>query len=607
MSLFAELQRRRVVRATVGYGVASFAVLQIAEPIMHGLHWPDAVLSYIVAALALGFPVVVSLAWIFDVNEGRIERTPPAPGLRGARLVAVLAGIGLLAAAPGVAWYFLARRAPRSVSAVAQSIAVLPFVNLSSDKEQEYFSDGIAEEILNALAQVEGLHVAGRTSSFSFKGKNEDLREIGQKLGVGAVLEGSVRKQRERVRITAQLINVGDGFHLWSQTFDRDLKDIFAVQEEIARAVVAGLKLKLAPGLDSGGAPGGTLNPAAYEAYLLGRYHWNLRTTQGMINATEALKRAVALDSSYALAWAGLADAYVLSVPGEYNVPGIDPGATLTLAEEAARRAIALAPRLGEAQSSLGEILDKRDRWREATAAFEQGIRLSPEYPTGHQWYSYHLQAYNRWDEAIREMETAHRLDPLSHVITLSLAFLYDGAERFAEASPLYAQGLAQSPEAWYAWMGCVGHELALGHLDEAAAAYRRWLVGEAGLPGAAAAEIERRLRDPAARAAMVEELRQNALGPAKSRAGAPRAAAGASSVLRDDGDAHAAIAYTRWLRGEEATVALLQDLAAAGRGPGSTLILYSFLGSRLRANPRVQALAPRFGGPPLVSSEVAK
>ena len=610
-NLIAELKRRRVFRAMVGYGIAAFAVLQIAEPIMHGLHWPDEVLSYIVVALALGFPVVVSLAWIFDVKAGRVETVAPAPGLRGVRLAAVLAGVGALGAAPGVVWYLVVRpgaraphadeakpasASPASESRAVPSIAVLPLVNLSRDPDQEYFSDGVAEEILNALAQVEGLHVAGRTSSFSFKGKNEDLRSIGQKLGVATVLEGSVRKQGDRVRITAQLINVADGFHLWSQNFDRELKDIFAMQEEIARAVVAGLKVKLAPGSVASGAPGGTRSPEAYEAYLLGRYHWNLRTTQGMIHATEAFKRAVALDPSYALAWTGLADADVLSVPGEYNVPGIDPDATLKQAEEAARRAIALAPRLGEAQASLGEILGKRDRFAEATAAFEQGIRLSPEYPTGHQWYSYDLQSYGRWDEAIREMETAHRLDPLSHVITLSLALVYDGAERFAEATPLYAQGLAQSPEAWYAWHGRVGHELALGHFDEAAAAYRRWLVGDVGVDGAAAAEIERRLRDPGTRAAMVDEILRG------TRAADPRRADG----RRNLGDVLVVIAYVRWLRGAEATVALLQKIAASGSGP-DTLVLYTFIGPRLRADPRVQALAAKFGGPPPVNGAAAK
>src|SRR5262249_51007679 len=164
---------------------------------MHGLHWPDAVLTYVVVALAIGFPIVVTLAWIFDVNQGRIERTAPVAGQGGARLALVLVGIGLLAAAPGSIWYLYMRRVHESTGPRAQpvpSIAVLPFVNLSSDKEQEYFSDGIAEEILNELAQVDGLRVIGRTSSFSMKGKSEDLRAIGEKLDAANLLEGSVRK-----------------------------------------------------------------------------------------------------------------------------------------------------------------------------------------------------------------------------------------------------------------------------------------------------------------------------------------------------------------------------------------------------------------------------
>src|SRR5438105_5070599 len=238
--LFLELQRRRVIRALIAYGIAAFAVLQIVEPVMHGLHWPEAVLAYVVVALAAGFPVVVSLAWIFDVNAGRIERTGPAEGgLSGARPALLLVGIGLIAAAPGTVWYFAVRGIGKPASAPvatesAASIAVLPFADMSPAKDQEYFSDGIAEEILNALAQVDGLHVAGRTSSASFKGKAEDLRSIGQKLGVATVLEGSVRKAENRLRITAQLIDVKDGFHLWSQSFDREMKDIFAVQDEIA-------------------------------------------------------------------------------------------------------------------------------------------------------------------------------------------------------------------------------------------------------------------------------------------------------------------------------------------------------------------------------------
>ena len=229
MSLLAELKRRRVFRALIGYGIAAFAVLQIIEPIMHGLHWPDSVLSYVVVALTLGFPLVVTLAWIFDVKQGRIERTAPSPasGPRVVRLGLVLVGIGVLAT-PGIVWYFALRPAARVPSAgdaqraaldavppasdirAVPSIAVLPFADMSPQRDQEYFSDGIAEEILNALAHVEGLHVAGRTSSFSFKGKSDDLAAIALKLHVGAVLEGSVRKEGSRLRITAQLVNAGD-------------------------------------------------------------------------------------------------------------------------------------------------------------------------------------------------------------------------------------------------------------------------------------------------------------------------------------------------------------------------------------------------------------
>ena len=210
--LIAELQRRRVFRALVGYGIAAFAVLQIIEPLMHGLHWPDAVLSYVVVALAAGFPIVVSLAWIFDVNAGRIERTPPAEGFRRRWVAPLLIGIGLLTAAPGL-YYYLVVRAPRTPAVSPQaSIAVLPLVNLSRDPDQEYFADGLAEELLDLLAKVPGLHVAARTSAFSFKGKNDDARTIAEKLNVATLLEGSVRKSGDQVRITTQLINAEDGY-----------------------------------------------------------------------------------------------------------------------------------------------------------------------------------------------------------------------------------------------------------------------------------------------------------------------------------------------------------------------------------------------------------
>src|SRR5262245_52977971 len=282
---FAELKRRRVFRALVAYGIASFAVLQIIEPIMHGAHWPEIVLSYVVAGLAAGFPIVITLAWVFDVRGGRIERTAPVSagtGLRGVQLALLLIAIGVVAAAPGIIWYFLVRGISKPAASSAPppeqstpSIAILPFADMSPGKDQEYFADGIAEEILNTLSQLDKLHVAGRTSSFSFKGKNEDLRSIGQKLNVAHVLEGSVRTAGNRVRITAQLVKVADGFHLWSQSYDRDLADIFAVQEEIARAVVGALQVRLLAGQSPSTKGHSTGDLEAYRLYLLGRQHQN--------------------------------------------------------------------------------------------------------------------------------------------------------------------------------------------------------------------------------------------------------------------------------------------------------------------------------------------
>src|SRR5207253_1493438 len=230
--LLAEFKRRRVFRALIAYGIAAFAVLQVSEPVSHALHLPDWTLTFMVVSLGAGFPIVILLAWAFDVSPSGIERTAPIrpdrrAGLEGVRLGLILVGVGLLAAAPGITWHFLIRRGAqvpleRASASRTASLAVLPFVNMSREKEDEYFSDGITEEVINALANVEGLHVVSRTSAFAFKGRNVSVRTIGEELAVASVLEGSVRREGSAVRITAQLINAADGYHLWSQTFDRD-------------------------------------------------------------------------------------------------------------------------------------------------------------------------------------------------------------------------------------------------------------------------------------------------------------------------------------------------------------------------------------------------
>ena len=413
-ALISELKRRRVIRALIAYGITAFAVLQIIEPVMHGLHWPDEVLSYVVVALAVGFPIVVSLAWIFDVNAGRIERTAAAPaGPKGVRLALLLVGIGVLAAAPGVVWYFM-RGAARTASsdgssATTPSIAVLPFADMSPGKDQEYFSDGIAEEILNALAQVEGLSVTGRTSSFSFKGKQQDLREIGRKLGVRTVLEGSVRKAGNRVRVTAQVVKVADGFHVWSQTYDRELTDIFAVQDEISRAVVEALKVKLLPGRNL--VSQRAVDPVAHDRLLLAQRMWR-ETGVDRAAILAIYEKVVTLDPGYAAGWAYLATALQFVAPPDETKEAA--AARLHRAVEAAEKAVNLDPALADGYAARGllRMINLWD-WNGAKADFERALAIAPGNALAMRWYGGLLSTLGRGADAIRLQRRAAELDPL--------------------------------------------------------------------------------------------------------------------------------------------------------------------------------------------------
>ena len=416
--LIAELKRRRVFRALVGYGIAAFAVLQIVEPIMHGLRWSDEVLSYVVVALAAGFPIVIALAWIFDVNAGRIERTAPA-GLRRAWLLPVLFGVGVLAAAPGLVYYFVlrARPPPATQSAapqVAPSIAVLPLLNLSRDPDQDYFADGLAEELLDLLAKVPGLHVAARTSAFSFKGKNEDVRSIAAKLDVATVLEGSVRKSGDQVRITTQLISAANGYHLWSETYDRKLTDVFAVQDEIAKAVVAALKLKLLPAQVPTSKGHRTGDPEVYTQYLLGRQLLTRSRRDGFLQAAQAFEKALAIQPSFAPAWAGLATADFWIADSADSAEDLAEGQRR--AQAAADKAVALGPDLPEGYVARGLVrASVQFDWKRASADFERALVLSPEDAEANREYANSvLRPLGRLPEAIVFARKAAELAPLN-------------------------------------------------------------------------------------------------------------------------------------------------------------------------------------------------
>lgn len=406
LPVLAELKRRRVFRAIVAYGVAAFAVLQIIEPVMHGLHWPEAVLSAVVIALAVGFPVVVAMAWIFDAGPGGIERTPPAANVRGRHVALLVATATVIAAVP-VVWHFAARPRAEQTVGPAPSIAVMPFADMSPGRDQEYFADGVAEEILNALAHVRGLRVIGRTSSFSFKGKSTDLRVIGNELGVGAILEGSVRRDGDRIRVTTQLINSADGVNLWSEVYDRKLADVFAVQDEIARAVVSVLRIKLVEPPRAGNE-GRTANVEAYSQYLIGQQFYRRGSIDAVRRAAAAFEKSVSLDPGFAPAWAGIVRARAMldSIGGE----AVDYDA----AAAAADKAIALAPDVADGWLARGILKGRRiDQFASSSADLERAVALNPSDTVAIRFLAQWLMIFGQLSDGVALAKKAALLDPL--------------------------------------------------------------------------------------------------------------------------------------------------------------------------------------------------
>ena len=325
---------------------------------------------------------------------------------------------------------------------------MLPFVNLSSVKDNEYFSDGVTEEITNALAQVPGMRVASRTSAFSFKGKDTDVREIGKLLGVASVLEGSVRRDGDRVRITAQLVNTADGYHVWSRSYERNERDVFAMQDDIARAIAG----RLAGLVEDRDAPPLVRPPTgdvdAYDLYLRGRYSWNERTESGIRKAIAFLEDATRKDSLYALAYAGLADAYVI-LPDYSDVPTSDAYAK---AKAAARRALAIDSTVSSAHASLAVVQTYNDwDWPGADLSFRRAIALKPSYATAHQWYANYLMTVGKLDSALAEEHRARDLDPSSRVINTQIGQALYLGRRYPEAEKALREAVAVDPTFTYA------------------------------------------------------------------------------------------------------------------------------------------------------------
>jgi serine/threonine-protein kinase len=328
------------------------------------------------------------------------------------------------------------------------SIAILPFVNMSADKEQEYFCDGLSEEIINALAQLEGLRVIARTSAFSFKGKDINIREIGRELNVETVLEGSVRKAGNRLRITAQLVSAAEGHHLWSDRYDRQLDDVFAIQDEITLAIVDKLKVKLLGEEKEVICKCEDIGFEAYDLHLRGRYYWNKMTEEGVKKAIEYFEQVVELVPNCAAAYAGLADSYNV-LP--FFSP-ISPRETYVKAKEAALKALEIDETLGEAHSSLASILVRYEwNWEYSEREHRRAIELSPGYATAHHWYAMYLLYLTRYYEAIKEIAKAHELDPLSAMINANFGQILAQAGHLDQAKERFKMAIEMDPRLPYA------------------------------------------------------------------------------------------------------------------------------------------------------------
>lgn len=389
MGFFSELKRRNVFRVGAAYVVLGWVVIQVTDTVAPALGLPDWTLALVTWIGIVGFPFALLLAWAFELTpegikrEHEVDRSQSITHVTGRKLDFAIIGLLVVAlgfvvwdsylSEPGevVATEIPAESAePAPVEQTPASIAVLPFVDMSADKDQEYFSDGISEELLNLLARVPGLKVAGRTSSFAFKGENTDLREIGAMLNVSTLLEGSVRKSGNTLRITAQLINVADGFHLWSDTYDRELTDVFAIQDEIAAAVVEQLKIKLL-----GTAPKAQrVDPEAYALFLRANQLYS-RYGHDFDQSIVLYQQALAIEPNFAAAWSAMADAYIdQTFLGRIPTPeGIGQ------ARDAANKALTIDPEHAPAHSTLGWIANRYDNDLTAAARhYEQALALAP-------------------------------------------------------------------------------------------------------------------------------------------------------------------------------------------------------------------------------------
>jgi len=436
---FGELKRRNVYKVAVAYAVIGWLVMQVAATVVPALHLPDAITTGVVVLTLLGFPIALVLAWAFELTSEGIKRTEDVDrSARDASTNRVWVYVAVIGALLSVGLFFVGRytaghgtpRQREVATAPQKSIAVLPLLNESGDPKDEYFSDGLSEELIAALAQIRELKVIGRSSSFRFKERKEETKTIGEKLGVATLLEGTVRKQGDRVRIVAELINAADGIELWTRTFDRELKDIFAVQQEIAAAVASSLKATLL-GSDRS-QPSNPKSSEAHNAYLQGRYYFQRRSLEDYRKAIGYFDQAIELDPEYALAYAERSEVWTLIGDGTGEGKTLWPKARAD-----AEKAVSIAPALAEAHAALGWVRFFT-QWK-----FDEGLRelkrakeLSPANPTANDLLARVIVYLGRLDEAEKQGRQAVESDPLAFAAQNNLARIlwYEGKLDEADA-----------------------------------------------------------------------------------------------------------------------------------------------------------------------------
>jgi TolB-like protein/Tfp pilus assembly protein PilF len=492
-NFFTELKRRNVYKVAVAYAVVAWLLLQAASIFFPAFDAPPWVMKIFIIIIILGFPVALIFSWAFEITpegiklESEIEPNKSIKRRTGRKIVAMTIALAVVAA--GLFVYQLvgpdrwARRSSvesaedgrpggPSLPILEKSIAVLPFDNLSDDKSNAYFTEGVQDEILTRLAKVADLKVIARASTQRFKSAPENLPDIAKQLGVANILEGSVQKVGDQVRVNVQLINALTNAHLWADIYDRKLTDIFAVESEIAKSIADTLQAKLSSSAEHVLASRPTENPEAHELYLKGRYFWNRRTGVNLQKAANYFQQAIGKDPAYALAYSGLADCHVL-LPA-YAELGSNPRDELPKALEAARKAVELDDTLGEAHTSLARALASDLQLPAAMSEFKRAIELNPNYATAHQWFGEFLQSQGHLEEALAELKRAQELDPLSLIINSVLGFALDTVEKSDEAIAQLHKTLEIDPNFINAY-GQLGNVLEhRGRLNEAIVEYEK-------------------------------------------------------------------------------------------------------------------------------------